>query len=161
MKVHGRSAWLYLGANGPPVIVKDWQFDMDASTLAIQPGMTLTEVTSFRLYPAAAIPESPPLPGDQHFWGRVHPGGHVSGVRRHPSEVNPAIGACPWDPAGPRELAGRLVRQVWTEWAREQPDPKPSWLLPWEELDDAQREVDMRIGEALYEMGYQARDAIE
>ncbi|MEV0826414.1 hypothetical protein [Nonomuraea rubra] len=39
---------------------------------------------------------------------------------------------------------------MWVEWAREQSDPKPSWLLPWEELDDGQREVDMRIGEALF-----------
>lgn len=59
-------------------------------------------------------------------------------------------------PAEPRELAGRLVRQVWVEWARQQPDPKPSWLLPWEELDDAQQEVDMRIGAALFDAGYRA-----
>lgn len=45
-----------------------------------------------------------------------------------------------------REELGRLVRAVWTEWAGEQPDPKPSWLLPWEALDAGQREVDMRIG---------------
>jgi hypothetical protein len=52
-----------------------------------------------------------------------------------------------------REMAGRLVREIWVQWAREQPDPKPSWLLPWEDLDAGQREVDMRIGEALYEKG--------
>jgi hypothetical protein len=57
------------------------------------------------------------------------------------------------DPADPRELVGRLVRQVWIEWASEQDDPKPSWLLPWEDLDDGQREVDMRIGEKLYQAG--------
>ncbi len=55
--------------------------------------------------------------------------------------------------AEPRELLGRLVRQVWMEWAREQPDSKPSWLLPWEELDDGQREVDMRIGAMLFSKG--------
>jgi hypothetical protein len=60
------------------------------------------------------------------------------------------------DPAEPRELVGRLVRQVWVEWAREQPDAKPSWLLPWEETDGGQREVDMRIGAALFEAGKQA-----
>jgi hypothetical protein len=48
-----------------------------------------------------------------------------------------------------REDLGRLVRHVWVEWAREQDNPKPSWLLSWEDLDDGQREVDMRIGEAL------------
>jgi hypothetical protein len=45
-----------------------------------------------------------------------------------------------------REELGRLVRAVWTEWAQEQPDPRPSWLTDWEDLDDGQREVDMRIG---------------
>jgi hypothetical protein len=59
-------------------------------------------------------------------------------------------------PAEPRELAGRLVRQVWVEWASEQPDPKPSWLLSWEELDEAQREADMRIGDALFSRGFAA-----
>lgn len=56
-------------------------------------------------------------------------------------------------PVEPRELVGRMVRQVWVQWASEQPDPKPSWLLPWEALDDGQREVDMRIGEKLFEAG--------
>src|SRR5215472_6718248 len=51
--------------------------------------------------------------------------------------------------ADPREPLGRLVRDVWVRWATEQPAVKPSWLLPWEELDDGQREVDMRIGEAV------------
>lgn len=48
-----------------------------------------------------------------------------------------------------REALGRRVREVWIEWAREQPEPKPSWLVPWNELGPADREVDMRIGEAL------------
>jgi len=56
----------------------------------------------------------------------------------------------------PREDVGRLVRQVWAEWAREQPDAKPSWLLPWEELDAGQQEVDMRIGTVLFRMGFTA-----
>ena len=60
------------------------------------------------------------------------------------------------DPAEPRELVGRMVRQEWVEWAKEQPNPKPSWLIPWEELDDGQREVDMRIGETLFEVGRKA-----
>jgi len=47
---------------------------------------------------------------------------------------------------GDRELLGRAVRAIWVDWAAEQPDPTPSWLLGWDELDDGQREVDMRIG---------------
>ncbi|QWF85772.1 hypothetical protein [Amycolatopsis sp. CA-230715] len=57
------------------------------------------------------------------------------------------------DTRPPRELLGRWVRQVWEEWAREQANAKPSWLTPWENLDDGQREVDMRIGDMLFEMG--------
>jgi hypothetical protein len=48
-----------------------------------------------------------------------------------------------------RESLGRLVREVWIEWAKEQPNPKPSWLLPWDELSEPDREVDRRIGEHL------------
>ena len=48
-----------------------------------------------------------------------------------------------------REMLGRLVRHAWVRWAQEQPDPKPSWLVPWAELDEGQREVDRRIGEAV------------
>jgi hypothetical protein len=44
------------------------------------------------------------------------------------------------------ERLGRVVREAWVEWAEEQPDPKPSWLIPWEQLSESQREVDMRIG---------------
>jgi hypothetical protein len=64
-----------------------------------------------------------------------------------------------------RELVGRLVRQVWVDWAREQTNLKLSWLVPWElswlvhweELDDDQREVDMRIGETLFNTGAKSR----
>ena len=49
----------------------------------------------------------------------------------------------------PREPLGRIVRETWVAWAREQYRPKPSWLLLWEELDNGQREVDMRIGAAV------------
>lgn len=51
--------------------------------------------------------------------------------------------------ADERETLGRLVRETWVAWVSEQDDPKPSWLAGWDELDDGQREVDMRIGEAV------------
>jgi len=51
---------------------------------------------------------------------------------------------------------GRVVRETWIEWARRQPDCKPSWLVPWDELDDAQREVDRLIGVRLYHLGCNA-----
>lgn len=49
-----------------------------------------------------------------------------------------------------REALGRVVREVWIAWAKEQPAPKPSWLVPWEDLSESDREVDRRIGEAIY-----------
>lgn len=48
-----------------------------------------------------------------------------------------------------RDVAGRVVRVAWVEWARQQPDPKPHWLEPWEALDEPMREVDRRIGESV------------
>lgn len=48
-----------------------------------------------------------------------------------------------------REFLGRLVRMEWVKWAREQSNPKPHWLEPWEALDEPMREVDRRIGERL------------
>lgn len=49
-----------------------------------------------------------------------------------------------------RDALGRLVRRAWVEWAREQPNVRPSWLVPWEELAEADREADRRIGEVIY-----------
>lgn len=46
-----------------------------------------------------------------------------------------------------REALGRLVREVWIEWAYEQAAPKPSWLVPWDDMAECDREVDRRIGE--------------
>jgi hypothetical protein len=67
---------------------------------------------------------------------------------------------CPcdiYDPRHPdadlRERLGRLVREVWVDWAKEQPVPKNHWLLPWEVLSEADKEVDRRIGEAVYILG--------
>jgi hypothetical protein len=49
------------------------------------------------------------------------------------------------------ESLGRLVREVWVKWAREQPDvgEHPNWVLPWEALGERDREVDRRIGQAV------------
>jgi len=49
-----------------------------------------------------------------------------------------------------REALGRIVRSEWVRWASEQSDPKLSWLVGWDALDAGQREVDMRIGEAVW-----------
>lgn len=54
------------------------------------------------------------------------------------------------------EELGRKVREVWVEWAKRQTDPKPSWLVEWDQLEDAQKEVDTLIGTTLFMMGYRA-----
>ena len=46
-----------------------------------------------------------------------------------------------------RDRLGRMVRETWLRWAKEQPDPKPSWLLPYDELAERDQEVDRMIGE--------------
>lgn len=80
---------------------------------------------------------------------------HARSVRSEGNEAAPVSreGQEPAaDPEAPQRVAlGMLVRAVWVAWAREQPDAKPSWLAGWAELDDGQREVDCRIGEAVAE----------
>lgn len=46
-----------------------------------------------------------------------------------------------------REILGQLVRKAWVAWAERQPNPKLSWLDPWEKLSEPDREVDRLIGE--------------
>lgn len=72
-----------------------------------------------------------------------------------PSEATAPAGGVTEDM---REFLGKLVRLEWTRWAAEQPNPKPSWLKPWNELDEPDKEVDRRIGEAIWRFSF-ARDA--
>lgn len=48
-----------------------------------------------------------------------------------------------------REELGKHVRAVWIRWAKDQPSPKTSWLKPWGELSEPDREVDRMIGEEI------------
>lgn len=50
-----------------------------------------------------------------------------------------------------REDGGRIVRNAWIAWAQQQPDPKPSWLAPWEELSETDKEADRVIWDAIAE----------
>lgn len=52
-----------------------------------------------------------------------------------------------------RDQLGRLVRDTWLEWAHAQPNAKPSWLIGWDDLAPAEKEVDCMIGEALFALG--------
>jgi len=51
-----------------------------------------------------------------------------------------------------RENLGKKVREEWILWAKEQPNPKPSWLVEWDALSEPDKEVDRRIGVAIYAM---------
>jgi hypothetical protein len=46
-----------------------------------------------------------------------------------------------------RDVLGRVVRSAWIEWAGQQPNPKSSWLVPYDELDEPDKEADRLIGE--------------
>lgn len=48
-----------------------------------------------------------------------------------------------------RETLGRMVREAWVRWAQTQPDPKLSWLAPYDELSEPDKEADRQIGEAI------------
>lgn len=48
-----------------------------------------------------------------------------------------------------RDQLGRFVREAWVRWAQTQPDPKASWLLPYDELAEPDKEADRQIGEAV------------
>lgn len=48
-----------------------------------------------------------------------------------------------------REALGRMVREAWVRWAQTQTSPKPSWLVPYDELSEADKEADRQIGETI------------
>lgn len=54
------------------------------------------------------------------------------------------------DVAKERERLGRLVRELWVSWAEKQPNPKPSWLVPFEDLSEQDKEADRVIGYGLF-----------
>lgn len=64
-----------------------------------------------------------------------------------PKTPDPQDGArpLPFD----RDVLGRMVREAWVRWAQTQPNPKPSWLVPYDELAEPDKEADRQIGEAI------------
>ena len=47
------------------------------------------------------------------------------------------------------DALGRVVREAWVKWAKMQPNPKPSWLVPFDELLPDDQEADRQIGIAV------------
>jgi len=74
--------------------------------------------------------------------GEIPDNAHIRGMRDSVLEaiLDTNMGA---------NILGELVRLAWVSWAREQPRPKPGWLVPWAELSEADKEADRRIGLAI------------
>ena len=53
-------------------------------------------------------------------------------------------------PGDLRERLGRRVREAWIEWAKRQENPKPSWLVPYDKLNESDKEADRCIGSAIW-----------
>lgn len=51
------------------------------------------------------------------------------------------------------DYLGELVRKAWVEWAYTQPNPKPSWLMPYRDLSEPDKQADRDIGVALARIG--------
>ncbi len=48
-----------------------------------------------------------------------------------------------------RDQLGRFVREAWVRWAKTQPSPKSSWLVPYDDLSEPDKEADRQIGETI------------
>ncbi|HSS11796.1 MAG TPA: hypothetical protein VLL25_18050 [Acidimicrobiales bacterium] len=58
------------------------------------------------------------------------------------------------DSGGHRDALGRRVREAWIAWAQRQPTPKSSWLVPYDDLAESDKEADRCIGSALWGDGF-------
>jgi hypothetical protein len=62
-----------------------------------------------------------------------------------PAEQANGTRAVPFD----RDTLGRFVREAWVRWANKQPNPKPTWLLSYDDLGESDKEADRQIGESV------------
>jgi len=92
-------------------------------------------------------------PRDREDWRRVADT-VIEMLRGASLPKSPALD--PEHPYTDRDAMGRIVREVWIAWARQQSNPKPHWLLSYNQLSEQDREVDRRIGERLWRMGFEA-----
>jgi hypothetical protein len=78
-----------------------------------------------------------------HYWSREAIENAIrSVVATHSMDGSRSL---PFD----RDTLGRFVREAWVRWAETQPEPKSSWLVPYDELSEPDKEADRQIGEAV------------
>jgi hypothetical protein len=41
---------------------------------------------------------------------------------------------------------GRVVGDALNRWGRRQPDPRPAWLVPWDDLTEQDKDADRTVG---------------
>jgi len=68
---------------------------------------------------------------------------------RKPEPVEASLARNPIPGLSPDELGKAVRDQGWLPWASQQPNPKDSWLVPWDDLNETDREADRQIGLAL------------
>lgn len=66
------------------------------------------------------------------------------GIRLDPAD-NQLNGArkLPFD----RDVLGRMTREAWVRWAESHQQPSASWLVPYENLDETEKEANRQMGE--------------
>lgn len=52
-------------------------------------------------------------------------------------------------PAWRVETWAEAIREAWVAWAKGQPNPKPSWLVPWDKCDEQTKDADRYIARYL------------
>ncbi len=65
--------------------------------------------------------------------------------------VDPYVTKEPQMTAEERDRLGRMVRVAWVKWAKTHPSPKASWLAPYDDLGEMDKEADRQIGETIWE----------
>lgn len=63
------------------------------------------------------------------------------------------------DPDISRKYLGRMVREAWVMWALTQPNPKASWLAPYDDLSEPDKEADRQIGETVWQAALDRAEA--
>lgn len=60
-----------------------------------------------------------------------------------------------------RDELGQEVRRIWVEFANFSQPLKPKHLIPWEHLDESDKDIDRRIGEKLFLLGIEYADELK